>query len=390
MPEGIIKSNNNKLSPLGVYQTLIESGKLKTDVSQEIGAKKLQDLYESVESHQHTKDKWKMGWKKFLRIRQPNTETPRGLYIHGPVGRGKSMLMDLFFNSSKVKEKRRVHFHEFMLEVQERLTKERNTKKREDPLMAVASDIADSTWLMCFDEFHVVNIADAMILSRLFQKLFERGVVVIATSNTSPQELYKNGLQRDRFLPFIDLICDHLDVFDIDTGIDFRLDRLKGQPVYYSPLGNTSTEKLNRAFEALTDNDPTTEVELTVLGRKIIVSKAAHGVARFSFDELCRTPRSAADFLKIANRFHTIMIDGIPKLHAEEREVAKRFVVLIDSLYEKKVNLFASAETEPSKIYSSGDVTFEFQRTISRLIEMQADDYLGSIHLSSSEDNESL
>ena len=331
-----------------------------------------------------------MGWKKFLRIRQPNTETPRGLYIHGPVGRGKSMLMDLFFNSSKVKEKRRVHFHEFMLEVQERLTKERNTKKREDPLMAVASDIADSTWLMCFDEFHVVNIADAMILSRLFQKLFERGVVVIATSNTSPQELYKNGLQRDRFLPFIDLICDHLDVFDIDTGIDFRLDRLKGQPVYYSPLGNTSTEKLNRAFEALTDNDPTTEVELTVLGRKIIVSKAAHGVARFSFDELCRTPRSAADFLKIANRFHTIMIDGIPKLHAEEREVAKRFVVLIDSLYEKKVNLFASAETEPSKIYSSGDVTFEFQRTISRLIEMQADDYLGSIHLSSSEDNESL
>ena len=390
MLEGIIKPNNNKLPPLESYQSLIKTGELKTDILQELGAKKLQNIYENIESHQLTKNNWKLGWKNFLRIRQPNNEIPRGLYIHGPVGRGKSMLMDLFFNSSQVKQKRRVHFHAFMLEVQQRLTKERNTKKRQDPLMAVASDIAESTWLMCFDEFHVVNIADAMILSRLFQKLFEQGVVVIATSNTSPQELYKNGLQRDRFLPFIDLICDHLDIFDIDTGIDFRLDRLKGQPVYYSPIDKTSTRKLNQAFETLTDNDPTTEVELSVLGRKIIVSKAAHGVARFSFDELCRTPRSAADFLTIANRFHTIMIDGIPKLHADEREVAKRFVVLIDSLYEKKVNLFASAETEPSRIYSSGDITFEFQRTISRLIEMQAEDYLSSIHLPSSEDNESL
>ena len=390
MLEGIIKPNNNKLPPLESYQSLIITGELKTDALQELGAKKLQKIYENIESHQLTKNNWKLGWKNFLRIRQPNNELPRGLYIHGPVGRGKSMLMDLFFNSSQVKQKRRVHFHAFMLEVQQRLTKERNTKKRQDPLMAVASDIAESTWLMCFDEFHVVNIADAMILSRLFQKLFEQGVVVIATSNTSPQELYKNGLQRDRFLPFIDLICDHLDIFDIDTGIDFRLDRLKGQPVYYSPIDKTSTRKLNQAFETLTDNDPTTEVELSVLGRKIIVSKAAHGVARFSFDELCRTPRSAADFLTIANRFHTIMIDGIPKLHADEREVAKRFVVLIDSLYEKKVNLFASAETEPSRIYSSGDITFEFQRTISRLIEMQAEDYLSSIHLPSSEDNESL
>ena len=390
MLEGIIKPNNNKLPPLESYQSLIITGELKTDALQELGAKKLQKIYENIESHQLTKNNWRLGWKNFLRIRQPNNELPRGLYIHGPVGRGKSMLMDLFFNSSQVKQKRRVHFHAFMLEVQQRLTKERNTKKRQDPLMAVASDIAESTWLMCFDEFHVVNIADAMILSRLFQKLFEQGVVVIATSNTSPQELYKNGLQRDRFLPFIDLICDHLDIFDIDTGIDFRLDRLKGQPVYYSPIDKTSTRKLNQAFETLTDNDPTTEVELSVLGRKIIVSKAAHGVARFSFDELCRTPRSAADFLTIANRFHTIMIDGIPKLHADEREVAKRFVVLIDSLYEKKVNLFASAETEPSRIYSSGDITFEFQRTISRLIEMQAEDYLSSIHLPSSEDNESL
>ena len=390
MTEGLIKPNINVAPPLEYYESLIITGELKPDSLQELGAKKLQNIYDKLDGYRPKQNKRLEVWKNLFRLVQPDSDTPRGLYIHGPVGRGKSMLMDLFYNSSNVKQKRRVHFHAFMLEVQQRLTKERRTKKRQDPLMAVASDIADNTWLMCFDEFHVVNIADAMILSRLFQRLFERGVIVIATSNTSPQELYKDGLQRDRFLPFINLICKHLDIFDINRGLDFRLDRLKGLPVYYTPLGKSSTQKLNIAFETLTDNNPTKEVELSVLGRKIFVSKAAHGVARFSFDELCRTPRSAADFLTIANRFHTVMIDGIPKLNADEREVAKRFVVLIDSLYEKKVNLFASAEVGPSTIYSSGDITFEFQRTVSRLIEMQAEDYIASNHLPSSGDNEGL
>jgi cell division protein ZapE len=291
------------------------------------------------------------------------------------------MLMDLFFDSAPVERKRRVHFHAFMLEIQERLTEERRTAKRDDPLMAVASDIANETWLMCFDEFHVINIADAMILGRLFLDLFERGVVVVATSNSAPQELYQGGLQRDRFLPFIDLICERLDVLDIGNGVDFRLDRLKGQPVYHMPLGAAATERLNTAFETLTDAAKGQAVELTVLGRTVTVPIAARGVARFTFDELCREPRAAPDFLAIATRFHAVIIDGIPKLSAQEREVAKRFVVLIDTLYEHRVNLFASAEVVPGEIYPAGDTAFEFKRTSSRLIEMQAEDYITAPHL---------
>ena len=291
------------------------------------------------------------------------------------------MLMDLFFDSAPVEKKRRVHFHAFMLEVQERLTRERRTTRRDDPLMAVSGDIADETWLMCFDEFHVVNIADAMILSRLFQGLFERGVVVVATSNVAPQELYRGGLQRDRFLPFIDLICARLDLLDIGAGVDFRLDRLKGQPVFHTPLGPAATERLDRAFETLTDAATGKAVELTVLGRSLIVPIAARGVARFTFDELCREPRGAPDFLAVTTHFHTVIVDGIPKLSPQEREVAKRFVVLIDALYEHRVNLFASAAVDPGEIYPAGDTAFEFRRTASRLIEMQAEDYIAAPHL---------
>lgn len=381
MPEGIIDSDSEIELPLQRYRTLRRAGELKPDPAQELAAEKLQSLHHALKGYQPAGESWLTGWKDRFGLGRRTDEPPQGLYIFGPVGRGKSMIMDLFFDSAPVERKRRVHFHAFMLEVQQRLNTERQTTKRDDPLMAVASDLADETWLMCFDEFHVVNIADAMILGRLFQGMFERGVVVVATSNVAPQDLYQGGLQRDRFLPFIDLICARLDVLDIGVGIDFRLDRLKGQPVYHTPLGAAATERLDTAFETLTDAAKGEPVELTVLGRTLIAPIAARGVGRFSFDMLCREARGAPDFLAIATHFHTIIIDDIPKLSAQEREVAKRFVVLIDSLYEHRVNLFASAEVEPAEIYPAGDTAFEFQRTVSRLMEMQAEDYIASPHL---------
>ena len=381
MPEGTVDTDSEFELPLQRYRTLRRAGELKPDPVQELGAEKLQSLHHALNGYQPAGDTWLAGWKDRFGLGRRTDEPPQGLYIFGPVGRGKSMLMDLFFDSAPVEKKRRVHFHAFMLEVQQRLTEERRTTKRDDPLMAVASDIADETWLMCFDEFHVVNIADAMILGRLFQGLFERGVVVVATSNVAPQDLYQGGLQRDRFLPFIDIICARLDILDIGVGVDFRLDRLKGQPVYHTPLGPPATERLDTAFETLTDTAKGKPVELTVLGRKLIAPTAARGVARFTFDELCREPRGAPDFLAIATHFHTVIIDGIPKLSPQDREVAKRFVVLIDSLYEHRVNLFASADVDPGEIYPAGDTAFEFQRTVSRLIEMQAEDYIAAAHL---------
>jgi cell division protein ZapE len=381
MPEGIVDTESDLELPLQRYRALRRAGELKPDPVQELGAEKLQSLHHALNGYQPADDTWLAGWKDRFGLGRRTDEPPQGLYIFGPVGRGKSMLMNLFFDSAPVERKRRVHFHAFMLEVQERLTKERKTTKRDDPLMAVASDIADETWLICFDEFHVVNIADAMILGRLFQGLFERGVVVVATSNVAPQDLYEGGLQRDRFLPFIDLICARLDVLDIGAGVDFRLDRLKGQPVYHTPLGPAATERLDTAFEALTDAAKGAPVEITVLGRTLVAPIAARGVARFSFDQLCREPRGAPDFLAIATHFHTVMIDGVPKLSPAEREVAKRFVVLIDALYEHRVNLFASAAVAPEEIYPAGDTAFEFQRTVSRLIEMQAEDYIAAPHL---------
>jgi cell division protein ZapE len=381
MPEGIVDTESDLELPLQRYRALRRADELKPDPVQELGAEKLQSLHHALNGYQPADDTWLAGWKDRFGLGRRTDEPPQGLYIFGPVGRGKSMLMDLFFDSAPVERKRRVHFHAFMLEVQERLTKERKTTKRDDPLMAVASDIADETWLICFDEFHVVNIADAMILGRLFQGLFERGVVVVATSNVAPQDLYEGGLQRDRFLPFIDLICARLDVLDIGAGVDFRLDRLKGQPVYHTPLGPAATERLDTAFEALTDAAKGAPVEITVLGRTLVAPIAARGVARFSFDQLCREPRGAPDFLAIATHFHTVMIDGVPKLSPAEREVAKRFVVLIDALYEHRVNLFASAAVAPEEIYPAGDTAFEFQRTVSRLIEMQAEDYIAAPHL---------
>jgi cell division protein ZapE len=298
------------------------------------------------------------------------------------------MLMDLFFASAPVpaEHKRRVHFHAFMLEVHQRLHAWRTRTKgaESDPIPKLAGEIAAETWLLCFDEFQVTNIADAAILGRLFAALFEDGVVVVATSNRPPDDLYLGGLQRELFLPFIALMKERLDVIALDGGVDYRLLRLRGRPVYYQPLNAASAKALDAAFATLTENGDDgapAPCTLTVQGRKLQVPLAAKGVARFTFAELCARPLGAADYIALATHFHTLVIEGIPRLDRDRHNEAVRFTTLIDALYEHKCNLICSAAVPPEALYPEGDFSFEFHRTVSRLLEMQSDAYLTAPHL---------
>jgi len=310
---------------------------------------------------------------------------PDGVYLWGGVGRGKSMLMDLAFARIGVEPKRRVHFHAFMLETHKRLKQARKGKEG-DPVELVAATIADEAKLLCFDEMQVTNPADAMILSRLVEKLLERGVRVIATSNRPPRDLYKHGLNRELFLPFIATLESRFEVVDVNGPTDFRLDRLAGVEVWHVPNGPEATEALSRAFFQLTDysvenRDKVPSEELDVGGgRTLHVPKSLKGVAVFSFKRLCGQARGAVDYLAIAQRFHTVIIVGIPVMGPQMRNEAARFVTLIDALYEHRVKLLAAADTDPSGLYSSGDGSFEFQRTVSRLEEMRSADYLAEGH----------
>jgi cell division protein ZapE len=312
---------------------------------------------------------------------------PRGLYIHGAVGRGKTMLMDMFFDAVEAPLKRRAHFHAFMADAHARLHQWRQALKRgevagEDPIAPVAAELAREAPLLCFDEFSVRNIADAMILGRLFTALFAAGVVVVATSNVAPDDLYKDGLNRALFLPFIALISDRLEVVELDARTDYRLEKLKRAPVYYAPLGPKADAALDAAFLALTGRDKGEPARIELLGRELDVPQMIDGVARFAFDSLCRRPLGPADYLKIAQRFHTVVLDRIPALTPSERNEAKRFIILIDALYDMRVKLIASAAGEPETLYSGADgaEAFEFARTASRLYEMRSFDYLALPH----------
>ncbi len=295
------------------------------------------------------------------------------------------MLMDLAFEAIPYAPKRRVHFHEFMLEVHERLRAER-AKEEGDPIPPVAKAIADEAKLLCFDEMVINNSADAMILSRLFSQLLEAGVTVITTSNRPPKDLYLGGLNRELFLPFIGLVEREFDVVPLNGPTDYRLERLGGFPTWYVPNGKEATEALSAAFFRLTDyppedreHVPSTDLPLAG-GRALHVPKCLKGVAVFSFKRLCGEPRGAADYLAIARRFHTIIVVGIPKMGPENRNEAARFVTLIDALYEHKVKLLAAADAEPARLYRAGEGAFEFERTASRLEEMQSEDYLAAGH----------
>jgi cell division protein ZapE len=302
---------------------------------------------------------------------------PCGLYIHGKVGRGKTMLMDLFHEEVRFEPRRRIHFHEFMAEAHDRINLARKSVDG-DPLPRVAADIAAECRLLCFDELHVTDIADAMILGRLLGGLFAHGVVVVATSNVPPSGLYHNGLNRQLFLPAIALIEANMEVLELSAAKDFRLEKLEGQRLYFAPIDDASRKAITATFTRLTGLWSGKPATLDVKGRKLVVREAARGVARFTFEELCERPLGSLDYLAIARAFHTVIIEGIPHLGPERRAAARRFINLIDTLYDARVGLVASAEAEPGDLHPEGDQAFLFERTASRLIEMRSAAYLAS------------
>jgi cell division protein ZapE len=356
------------------YDVLVTAGELKPDDAQSRAVAALDRLATSLRPQ---------GLAARLLGRKP--KGPTGVYLWGGVGRGKSMLMDLAFEHLAASPKRRVHFHAFMLEVHDRLRAAR-AREEGDPIAQVADDIATQARLLAFDEMVVNNPADAMILSRLFEQLLDRGVKVVTTSNRPPRDLYKDGLNRELFLPFIDLIQRSWDVVEVNGPTDYRMDRLAGVHVWHVPNGPEATTNLSEAFFKLTDYDvadrakvPSEELDVGG-GRTLHVPKSLKGVAVFSFKRLCGEARGAADYLAIAQRFHTIIIVGIPVMSREKRNEAARFVTLIDALYEHRVKLLAAADAEPAQLYPAGDGSFEFQRTVSRLEEMRSADYLAEGH----------
>ncbi|WP_414902065.1 cell division protein ZapE [Sphingomonas flavalba] len=360
------------------YAALVAAGELRQDPVQAAAAEQLGALQKALEAPPR---RGSVLWRLTGRV----PEVPRGLYIWGAVGRGKSMLMDLFFNSLAIRRKRRVHFHEFMLETHARLRDAREAGKG-DPIPIVAEQLKGEARLIAFDEMVVNNSADAMILSRLFTALIEAGTCVVATSNRPPADLYKDGLNREHFLPFIALIEDRLDVIALNGPTDYRLERLAGVRTWHVPNGPAATAALSEAFFRLTDfpvedraHVPAEDVPVTG-GRVLHVPKSLKGVGVLSFRRLCGEARGAADYLALARRYHTIIIVGIPKMGPENRNEAARFVTLIDALYEHNVKLLAAADAVPAELYEAGDGRFEFDRTVSRLMEMQSQAYLAGGH----------
>jgi cell division protein ZapE len=356
------------------YQALVADGQIEADMAQREAVGALDRLYTALVDYRPG------GWRRKIGLQKK--PAPQGLYIFGAVGRGKSMLMDLFFSLAPVAKKRRVHFHAFMQETHARIHSFRQANpKSGDPMPDVAKAIADEVTLLCFDELQVKDIADASILGRLFSLLLEAGIVVVATSNRHPDELYKGGLNRHRFLPFIDFLKQRHALHELMAEKDYRLARLTAAPVWFTPCGPRARAALDERFDSLTEGVAVAPVTLDLKGRSLDVPRAAGGVARMSFDALCIEARGAADYLALAAHFHTLVLDNVPLLEPQKKNEAVRFVTLIDALYEAKVKLIASADGEPQKLYPSGDEAFEFERTVSRLMEMQSRDYLALSHI---------
>jgi cell division protein ZapE len=368
---------------LAQYEALVASGAIEPDAAQREVAEAFDDLEQRVERYRPLR-RLRLLDRLFA---DKHEGPPRGLYVHGDVGRGKTMLMDLFFQASPVQYKRRAHFHEFMAEVHERIYGFRQEIARgkipdEDVIGLTANAIFEQAWLLCFDEFHVTDIADAMILGRLFTRLFELGTVVVATSNVAPDDLYKGGLNRALFLPFIAQITEHMAVMRLDARTDFRLEKLAGVKMWLVPADAAASAALDKAWAKMTGNAPCRPRDIPIKGRVLHVPCSAHGVARFSFADICEQPLAASDYLRLARDYHTLMIDRIPVMDYGERNAAKRFITLIDTLYDNGVKLMASAEADPLSLYlaDEGNEANEFKRTSSRLIEMGSESYLSLPH----------
>ncbi|MBO6891773.1 MAG: AFG1 family ATPase [Roseibium sp.] len=364
------------------YDGLIASGEISEDPVQREVVRKLDLLNTRLSETRLASKKSSLGWL-FANKKNQLWASVQGLYIWGGVGRGKTMLMDLFYEATVIRRKKRVHFHEFMQDVHERIHQHRQAHKRgevkgDDPIPPVAAQIADETRLLLFDEFTVTDIADAMILGRLFTRLFELGVIVVATSNVEPVNLYPDGLNRQLFLPFISLLTSKVDILHLDSPTDYRLEKLAGAPVYVTPLGAEADEEMDRLWTKLTHGMKPHAEELENKGRRIPVPQAAAGAARFTFDDLCMQPLGASDYLRIAHAYGTVFLDHVPIMSKARRNEAKRFINLIDTLYDNGIKLVLSAESEPQNLYAAegGTEAFEFDRTVSRLIEMRSEEYL--------------
>ncbi len=362
------------------YDHRIERGDLRADGAQLALADRFDRLIEAIGRAAPASKSSSLGWL-FGRSRA-RAEPVRGLYIHGGVGRGKTMLMDMFFDHVPLKAKRRVHFNDFMADAHDRIQRHREALKagrtdEKDPIPVVAADLAREARLLCFDEFSVTDIADAMILSRLFSALFSHRVVVVATSNVEPDDLYRDGLNRGLFLPFIQTLKAHCEVVGLDGPTDYRRQKLSGMPVYLAPLDADAQAAMDEAWAAATSGHVTGPRDIEVKGRTLHVPKANGRSARFSFADLCERPLGARDYLALADAFDTLFIDAVPVLRADQRNEAKRLILLIDTLYDRGVRLFASAQAEPEDLYPDGKgrEKFEFERTASRLVEMRGEDW---------------
>lgn len=381
------RTSTNRTPPLthtvaGRYEALVAEGEIERDPAQTEVVAALDRLNERLAETGPASKKSALGW--LFGKRKGAGEPVRGLYVWGKVGRGKTMLMDLFFDIAVTRKKRRVHFHEFMADVHERVHAARAAIRDgkisgDDPIPPVAADLAEATRLLCFDEFAVTDIADAMILGRLFTRLFELGVVVVATSNVDPDDLYKDGLNRGHFMGFVELLKTRVDVICLDARTDYRMEKLAGAPLYLTPLGEEADKAVDSLWRKLTHGLPAHREELEVKGRVIPVERTAAGVAAFPFKELCEQPLGAADYQRLAHSYHTFVIENVPVMDLPQRNAAKRFINLIDTLYNTRNKLVISAETEPDGLYvaTSGTESFEFARTVSRLTEMRSEAWLG-------------
>jgi cell division protein ZapE len=373
------------IAPVEAYNTLVRDGTIRKDPAQRIAMDRLQSLH--LELEDYSLQMSATGWRNRLNLFGDKKPRPKGIYLWGGVGRGKSMLMEIFYNHSGVTQRKHIHFHAFMQQVHQRLHNYRMAQEagkvlaRENPLAALARIIADQGWLLCFDEFFVSDITDAMILGRLFEAMIDAGVVIVATSNRPPHDLYKDGLQRELFLPFIKLIEDDMEVIELDSPQDYRLERIQAMNTYITPNGRHADEILDQCFRDLSIGALPEAYDLAVQGRKIHFHKTAEGVAFSDFATLCEQPLGPADYLAIAAFFHTLILSDIPRITPDRRDAAKRFLILVETLYEAKVNFICSAEAPAEELYTLGDGAFEFERTVSRLMEMQSPGYIAQSHI---------